>query len=96
MFGRTGQFIDGNQDWKAGAFTVCIGSLNLIKMKRIIKRENFWQKQKAYEILPFSSLLLERQQIFLSVNMPVPIKDNLKIFTEISIQGKATHPKIVP
>ena len=53
MFGRTGQFIDGNQDWKAGAFTVCIGSLNPIKMKRLIKRENFRQKQKAYEIFTF-------------------------------------------
>ena len=28
--------------------------------------------------------------------MPVPVKDNLKIFTEISVQGKAIHPKIVP
>ena len=35
-------------------------------------------------------------KIFVSVNMPVPIKDNLKIFTEISVQGKAIHPKIVP
>ena len=51
MFGRTGQFIDGNQDWKAGAFTVCIGR-NPVNMKRLIKRENFRQKQKAYEKLP--------------------------------------------
>ena len=50
---------------------------------------------KVWDIT-FFSLLLERQQIFLSVNMPVPIKDNLKIFTEISVQGKAIHPKIVP
>ena len=95
MFGRTGQFIDGNKIGKVIAFTVCIDR-NPIKMKRLIKRENFRQKQKAYEILPFSSLLLEQQQMFLSVNMPVPIKDNLKIFTEISVQGKAIPSKIVP
>ena len=53
MFGRTGQFIDGNKIGKVIAFTVCIGR-NPIKMKRLIKRENFPQKQKAYEILPFS------------------------------------------
>ena len=53
MFGRSGQFIDGNKIGKVIAFTVCIGR-NPIKMKRLIKRENFRQKQKAYEILPFS------------------------------------------
>ena len=36
------------------------------------------------------------EQIFLSVNMLVPIKDNLKIFTENSVQRKAIPPKIVP
>ena len=51
MFRRTGLFIDGNQDWKAGAFTVCIGR-NPVNMKGLIKRENFRQKQKAYEKLP--------------------------------------------